>query len=52
LKDPDVKLRAAAHAAMQKIKRLRKLHALWTEARNFQAAVETPKATGKSAMRK
>ena len=43
MENPYVKVRAAALAAMTKIKRLRKLDRLWIEARTYLDAVEPKK---------
>jgi hypothetical protein len=43
MENPYVKVRAASLAAMSKIKRLRKLDRLWTEARTFLDSLEAKK---------
>lgn len=47
MENPYVKVRTAAQSSMQKIKRLRKLNALWTEARSWLAAFESPQESPK-----
>lgn len=42
MENPYVKVRTAAQSSMQKMKRLRKLNQLWTEARRYLDALAEP----------
>lgn len=55
MENPYVKVRTAAQSSMQKIKRLRKLNLLWTEARHFldeHAGSVSPENTATDTRRK